>query len=111
PVVFQSLYPRLRAGVALAGERLLYRVVLLLAVRPGQQPEIYDGGDVQEPGHHWHCGICLWPAVALAIENLHPLATGAAQLSGTAKKGQRLDLGITESGAHSHRLRGDYAVA
>ena len=46
PLFLQPVYPRLRAGVALAGKRVFYCAVLLLAVRPGKQPEIYDGGDV-----------------------------------------------------------------
>ena len=35
---FQPVYPRLCAGVALAGKRLFYRAVFLFVVRSGQQP-------------------------------------------------------------------------
>ena len=57
---FQPVYPRLCAGVALAGKRLFYRAVFLFVVRSGQQPEIYDGCNGAQPGDYWYRSI-LFP--------------------------------------------------
>ncbi len=57
--LFQPVYPRLCAGVALAGKRLFYRAVFLFVVRSGQQPEIYDGCNGAQPGDYWYRSVCF----------------------------------------------------
>ncbi len=76
--LFQPVYPRLCAGVALAGKRLFYRAVFLFVVRSGQQPEIYDGCNGAQPGDYWYRSICFRYVFPLVGENHHPLATYSA---------------------------------
>ncbi|STK72826.1 membrane protein YbiO [Escherichia coli] len=75
---FSLFYPRLCAGVALAGKRLFYRAVFLFVVRSGQQPEIYDGCNGAQPGDYWYRSVCFRVCFPLAGENHHPLATYSA---------------------------------
>ncbi|MOA47458.1 hypothetical protein D3C78_1700960 [compost metagenome] len=85
--------------------------MLLLAVRSGQQPEVYDGGDIPQPGDYWHRGVCVGSAVAVDFENHHPFSPGSAKLSRTAKTGEQLALNVVESRAHSDGLRVHYVAA
>ena len=73
----QPVYPRLCAGVALAGKRLFYRAVFLFVVRSGQQPEIMMGATVRSLAI---IGIAAFVSgmFPLAGENHHSLATYSA---------------------------------